>query len=277
MDFWRLRSAGLLAALCLGLPAAQAYAPNSGSAVAGDLDAIAGPYGIPADKFQAATSSADASAAFYVTEYNVSSSSSMGNSPVAVTGWKLTARVKTDVSLSDASSGDEGTIAAKQNKTQATTLYVEAPDGMTMGAQWRLCAVVYPGTTTTAAVDGTCKGVLSTECIQALTASAGASGPTGMDEQGNCSNFELPSRCTDSFPDGSGNLSAISGPFLFFLLLSLTTVVRNCCCVTVGLSELHTVHDDQLLNFPSKNSHQPDHPRQQALLRLRQRPDERRQ
>lgn len=203
------KTASLFAALCPYPPITQAYDPNSGSAVAGDLSSIAGPYGIPADKYESLTNSADASAAFNITGYNVSADSS--NSPVAVSGWKLTARVKTDVSLSDST---DNSSSSSSQKTEATTLYLEAPDGMTMGSSWRMCAVVYTGTASavanTTTVDGTCNGVLSSECIQALTASAGSSENTGMDNSGNCTDFVLPSRCTDDFPDGSGNNSAIS-------------------------------------------------------------------
>lgn len=222
MPSWR--STSLLAALCLYPPAAQAYSPNSGSAVAGDLAAIPGPYGIPSAKFQSATtsSSADASAAFNITGYNVSAAAT-GNSPVAVDGWKLAARLHVDVSLSDAAPNSSSLTDDDRTslKTEATTLYLEPPEGMTtMGSAWRICAVVYPGVAGAVAnsttVDGTCNGVLSTECIQALTASAGSSGDTGMDNAGDCTSFELPSRCTDAFPDGSGNNSAISKSSLIF-------------------------------------------------------------
>lgn len=218
MHSWRATC--LLATLALSLPSAQAYSPTSGSAVAGNLDAIAGPYGIPPDKFRSATSHADASAAFDITGYNVSAAAT-GNSPVAVAGWKLTARVTLDVSLSDATNGSSSSSSSQKN-SEATTLYLEAPEGMTMGAAWRICAVVYPGTASevanSTAVDGTCNGVLSTECIQALTASAGGSGDTGMDNGGTCTNFELPSRCTDGFPEGSGNMSAISESYFFHFI-----------------------------------------------------------
>lgn len=211
MQSRKLNTHLFLVALCLApSPIAHAYAPDSGSAVAGDLSSVPGPYGIPADKFASATQHADASAAFNITGYNVSADAGT-NSPVAVSGWTLTARVTTDVALSDA---NDSSLASQ--KTEATTLYLEAPGNMgaAMGAQWRLCAVVYPGTASAVAnstsVDGTCNGVLSAECLQALTASAGGSEDTGLDNSGNCTNFALPSRCTNDFPAGSGNLSAIS-------------------------------------------------------------------
>lgn len=258
---WRTTPSLLVALFLSPPPAAHAYAPDSGSAVAGDLSALAGPYGIPSDKFASATSSADASGAFSITGYNVSADT--GNSPVAVAGWTLTARVTTDVSLADS---DDSSVGDKSQKTEATTLSLEAPDDMTMGDQWRLCVVVYPGTASAVAnstsVDGTCNGVLSTECIQALTASAGGSGDTGLDNSGNCTNFELPSRCTDAFPDGSGNLSAIS-EFILFLSAAFTWDQRHLERSIVLLVGIYQY-------VLTSSSHQPDCPRQQAILRVRQ-------
>lgn len=213
-----LRSLALLALL----PAALAYGPGTGSSVAGNLSAAA-PWGIPPDKFASATKDADASASFNMTGYNVSSGAP---SPQSAAGWKLTAHVKDDVSLSDAVPPSGGQVS------EATTLYIEAPSQMSVDPSWRMCAVVYPGVASAVApgttVDGTCGSVLSSGCAQALQVS-GLTGKAGMDSEGNCMNFALPSRCSGDFPAGTGNVSAVGKyPLPFFLFLSAPRPLRTC-------------------------------------------------
>lgn len=188
---------------------ALAYDPGTGSAVAGNLSASA-PWGIPPDKFESATQSPDASAAFNVTGYNVSSSAP---SPQSAGGWVLAAGVKYDASLSDAA--DPPSDNDDDNVYQATTLYVQAPEGMALDESWRVCAAVWPGVRSSSSssdavvVDGTCRGVLSTGCLQALSV-AGASGTAGgMDAAGECASFALPEGCAGDFPSGTGNVSAV--------------------------------------------------------------------
>lgn len=189
-----------------------AYDPGTGSAVAGNLSTSA-PWGIPPDKFESATKSPDALAAFNATGYNVSSSAP---SPQSADGWVLAAGVKYDASLSDAT-GDVPT----GDVYQATTLYVEAPSGMTLADSWRVCAVVWPGvagaSNASSSLDGTCRGVLSTSCIQALGV-AGASGSSGMSETGECGGFALPEGCAGDFPSGTGNVTAVCEYFLCLLM-----------------------------------------------------------
>lgn len=190
----------LLALLAL-LPHILAYEPGTGSSVAGNLSASA-PYGISPSKFQSATNNPDDSAAFNITGYNITSSAP---SPQSASGWKLVARVKNDVSLSDAANPSDQVF-------EATTLYLEAPSGMSMDSSWRICGVVYPGVakniSTGTTVDGGCSTALSSGCLQALNV-AGTSGSSGMDDSGACTSFVLPDRCSGDFPTGTGNVSAV--------------------------------------------------------------------
>jgi hypothetical protein len=176
----------------------SAYDPSSGSVAAGDLSAAA-PYGLPASKFQSDTNKPDEAATFNITGYDVSTD----GTPQSVDGWKLEAAVKGAVSLSDATNSSVN----KNQVFEATTLYIQAPSGMKMADSWRMCTAVYPGLSNavdpTQAVDGSCNGVLSTDCIQAITVAAGGANSNGMDKSGNCTDFVLPARCTDAFPNDS--------------------------------------------------------------------------
>lgn len=182
----------------------SAYEPSSGSATSGDLS-VAAPYGIPASKFESDTNKPDEAATFNITGYDVSADST----PQSVDGWKLEAAVKGGVSLSDATNSSVN----KDQVFEATTLYIQAPDNMKMDDSWKMCAVVYPGLASsvdsTTAVDGSCSNVLSTDCVQALSVAAGGANSNGMDSNGNCTNFVLPARCTESFPSDSVRTTAI--------------------------------------------------------------------
>lgn len=188
----------------------SAYDPNTGSIASGDLSAAA-PYGIPASKFESDTNKPDEAATFNITGYDVSADST----PQSVDGWKLEAAVKAAVSLSDATNS----TVNKDQVFEATTLYIQAPDGMKIADSWRMCAVVYPGLTnsvdSSTVVDGSCSGILSTECVQAITVAAGGANSNGMDKSGNCTEFVLPARCTDAFPNDSVRTQAISMLSLF--------------------------------------------------------------
>ncbi|KKY30614.1 hypothetical protein UCDDA912_g09472 [Diaporthe ampelina] len=183
----------------------SAYDPNSGSIASGDLS-VAAPYGLPASNFESDTSKPDDAATFNITGYDVSAD----GTPQSVDGWKLEAAVKGGVSLSDATNS-----SVNQDQVfQATTLYIQAPDDMNMDDSWKMCAVVYPGLAnsvdSSTALDGSCSGVLSTECVQALSVAAGGTNSNGMDTSGNCTNFVLPARCTDAFPSDSVRTAAIT-------------------------------------------------------------------
>lgn len=190
----------------------SAYDPNTGSVATGDLSEAA-PYGLPASKFQSDTNKPDAAATFNITGYDVSADST----PQSVGGWKLEAAVKSGVSLSDATNSSVN----KDQVFEATTLFIQAPDNMKFADTWRMCAVVYPGLVnnvdSTTAVDGSCSGILSTECVQALTVAAGGANSNGMDKNGNCTEFVLPARCTEAFPNDSVRTQAIGtlSPFTF--------------------------------------------------------------
>lgn len=194
----------------------SAYEPNSGSVTSGDLS-VAAPYGIPASKFESDTNKPDEAATFNITGYDVSTDST----PQSVDGWKLEAAVKGSVSLSDATNSSVN----KDQVFEATTLYIQAPDNMKMDSSWKMCAVVYPGLASSVdsstAVDGSCSNVLSTECVQALSVAAGGANSNGMDSNGNCTNFVLPARCTDSFPSDSIRTTAIGTLSLLVLVHSL--------------------------------------------------------
>lgn len=183
----------------------SAYDPNTGSIATGDLSATA-PYGLPASKFQSDTNKPDAAATFNISGYDVSADST----PQSVDGWKLEAAVKSGVSLADATNSSVN----KAQVFEATTLYIQAPDDMKMADTWRMCAVVYPGLVNSVdpstAVDGSCNGILSTECVQALTVAAGGANSNGMDKNGNCTEFVLPARCTEAFPNDSVRIAAIA-------------------------------------------------------------------
>lgn len=193
----------------------SAYEPNSGSITSGDLS-VAAPYGLPASKFESDTNKPDEAATFNITGYDVSTDST----PQSVDGWKLEAAVKAGVSLSDATNSSVN----KDQVFEATTLYIQAPNDMKMDSSWKMCAVVYPGLANSVdsatAVDGSCNGVLSTDCVQALSVAAGGANSNGMDTNGNCTNFVLPARCTDSFPSDSVRTAAIG-------TLSLLSLVHS--------------------------------------------------
>lgn len=193
----------------------SAYEPSSGSATSGDLSVTA-PWGIPASKFESDTNKPDEAATFNITGYDVSADST----PQSVDGWKLEAAVKGGVSLSDATNSSVN----KDQVFEATTLYIQAPDNMKIDNSWKMCAVVYPGLASSVdsstAVDGSCSDVLSTECVQALSVAAGGANSNGMDSNGNCTNFVLPARCTDSFPSDSVRTPAIGTLPLLILVHS---------------------------------------------------------
>lgn len=181
-----------------------AYEPSSGSIASGDLG-VSAPYGIPASKFESDTNKPDEAATFNITGYDISADST----PQSADGWKLEAAVKGGVSLSDATNSSVN----KDQVFESTTLYIQAPDGMKMDSSWKMCAVVYPGLASSVdsstALDGSCSNVLSTDCVQALSVAAGGANSNGMDSNGNCTNFVLPARCTDSFPSDSVRTAAI--------------------------------------------------------------------
>ncbi|POS76780.1 hypothetical protein DHEL01_v204828 [Diaporthe helianthi] len=199
-----LTLAWLLAALDVSCHV-SAYDPNTGSSASGDLSTAA-PYGLPASKFQSDTNKPDAAAAFNIAGYDVSADST----PQSVDGWKLEVAVKSAVSLSDATNSSIN----KDQVFEATTLYIQAPNNMEFADSWRMCAVVYPGLVNSVdsftAVDGSCNGILSTDCVQALTVAAGGSNSNGMDKNGNCTEFVLPARCTEAFPNDSVRIQAIA-------------------------------------------------------------------
>ncbi|KAI3398752.1 hypothetical protein diail_8619 [Diaporthe ilicicola] len=183
----------------------SAYDPSSGSVASGDLS-LAAPYGLPASKFKSDTNKPDDAATFNITGYDVSTDSA----PQSADGWKLEAAVKESVALSDATNSSVN----KAQVFEATTLYIQAPSGTKMDPSWRMCAVVYPGLSNSVdastTVDGTCNGVLSTDCLQALSVAAGGATSNGMDTNGNCTTYVLPSRCTDAFPNDSVRTAAIA-------------------------------------------------------------------
>lgn len=187
---------------------AAAYDPTTGSSAQGNLSLHA-PYNLNPSTFDEATSSPDTSGAFNITGYNISSTTP---TPQSTTGWKLTARVTYDVSLNSSSF------------FEATTLYLETPTGMTMDDNtWKICAVVFTGAQGSGqTVDGTCNGVLSGSCFQALNV-AGTGGSSGMDANGACGQFSVPEACAGDFPAGTGNVSAICK----FLHLLIRHVMRH--------------------------------------------------
>lgn len=221
----------------------SAYEPNSGSSTSGDLSAAA-PFGLPPSKFESDTNKPDDAATFNITGYDVSTDST----PQSVDGWKLEAAVKGSVSLSDTTNSSVN----KDQVFEATTLYIQAPDDMKMDDSWKMCAVVYPGlassVASSTAIDGSCSNVLSTECVQALSVAAGGANSNGMDSNGNCTNFVLPARCTDSFPSDSVRTTAIGTS-------SVLSTRQQACSREVS-------------NIEPTRSNQPDRPRQQAVLRI---------
>lgn len=201
------------------ITAVGAYDPDTGSAVAGNLTASA-PWGVPPDKFESATKSPDASAAFSTLGYNVSDTAP---SPASVDGWTLAVGVAYDVSLSDAADAPAG-ADGDDAVFQATTLYLGPPAGMAMNDAWRICAAVFPGVAETAATaanaGGSCHEVLSSDCLLALGVTTG-----GMNGTGACNDIVLPERCNGDFPAGTGNISTV-GEFscLFFSCPSVGVV-----------------------------------------------------
>lgn len=188
-----LRRATILTAGFLYLMGVDSYESNTGSFVAGNLS-IDAPWSLPADNFVSGTNSPDSVASFNITGYNISANTP---SPQSASGWILSAAVKNDVSLSTSTNSSVN----RSSFFEATTLYVQAPTAMNMDSSWRICAVIYPGVdnldVSSSVVDGSCNGLLSGECLQALTV-AGTSGSNGMDDAGNCGSFVLPGRCDGS-------------------------------------------------------------------------------
>lgn len=179
----------------------QAYQPNTGSSVSGNL-LIAAPYGIPPNEFGNVTRRLTSSATFNITGYDVSSNAG-SRAPDATPGWTLTAGVTADVSLIDAS-------PSSKLDSEATTLFMQPPGGtVTVDPSWRICVVVYTGlaegvdVSGGTVVDGTCGDVLSGECVQAIQR-----GTSGIDNNGDCADYVLPSACTSEFPAESINSTA---------------------------------------------------------------------
>lgn len=214
-----LRLATLLAVGLSQSMYAYAYESNTGSSVAGNLS-INAPWSLPADSFASGTNSPDSVASFNITGYNISADTP---SPQSASGWELTAAVKNDVSLSTSTNSS----VDKNSVFEATTLYLQAPNDMDMDTSWRMCAVVYPGVdnlnVNSTAIDGTCNGVLSSGCLQALSV-AGASGTNGMDDAGNCGSFVLPGRCEGSL--STANVTAFgmclipTANFMFLIIVA---------------------------------------------------------
>lgn len=192
-DMNQLRRATILTACLWQSMSVYAYGSNIGSFVAGNLS-IGAPWSLPADDFESSTKSPDSVASFNITGYNISANTP---SPQSSSGWRLSAAVKNDVSLSTSTNSSVN----KSSVFEATTLYIQAPTGMEMDSSWRMCAVVYPGVDNlnvgNTVVDGGCSGVFSSGCLQALSV-AGTSGTNGMDDAGNCGSFVLPGRCEGS-------------------------------------------------------------------------------
>lgn len=180
--------------LLLAPTLATAYDPTTGSSAQGNLS-IHAPYSLGPSDFADATQSADTSGAFNITGYNISSTTP---TPQSITGWKLTAHVTYDVPLNSSSSFFE-----------ATTLYLEAPAGLTMDEdQWKICAVVFTGAQgRSPSLDGTCNGALSGGCLQALSV-AGTTASSPMSADGTCGQLSVPQACEGDFPAGTGNVSA---------------------------------------------------------------------
>lgn len=180
--------------------------PAGPSFVAGNLSAAA-PYGIPPAEFQKVTERLAASATFNITGYDVSSSPPADSSSTNVPGWTLTVGVTTDVSLLNAANSSNLDI-------EATTLFLAPPGGnVTLDPSWTICAVVFPGLEAEAAaaaanvstkVDGSCEGLLSSECIEAIQ-----SGSSGVSTNGTCGSYVLPSACSSQFPEEFANNTAI--------------------------------------------------------------------
>lgn len=182
-------------------------ANESGSFIAGNLNASA-PYGIPPSEFQQVTKRLDSSATFNITGYDVSRDAAP---TAAVPGWTLTVGVTTDVSLIDATNSSNLDF-------EATTLFIEPPGGhVALDPSWKICAVVFPGLAAAAAaasagaasnastsVDGTCDGMLSSECIRAIQTSS-----SGISDNGTCVDYALPSACSGQFAAESVNTTAI--------------------------------------------------------------------
>lgn len=196
-----------------------AYESSTGSFVAGNLS-INAPWSLPADTFASGTNSPDSVASFNITGYNISADTP---SPQSASGWKLTAAVNNDVSLSTSTNSS----VDKNAVFEATTLYIQARENMDMDTSWRMCVVVYPGVdnlnVNDTTIDGTCNGVLSSGCLQALSV-AGASGTNGMDNAGNCGSFVLPGRCDGSL--SATNMTAF-GMCLQSSLFSLSWLANN--------------------------------------------------
>lgn len=193
---------------------AHACEPGAGSFVTGNLNLTA-PYGIQPSEFREVTAWLSSSATFNITGYNVSAdlnpnatTTGADHGPEPISGWTLTVAVTTDVSLIDAANSSNLDF-------EATTLYIEPPGGSgnaTLLPSWRVCAVVYPGlpanssnssSSASVTVDGTCDNVLSRGCIQAIQ-----NGTTGMDSNGTCGEYVLPSACRDEFPAAVVNNTA---------------------------------------------------------------------
>lgn len=213
------RRINILAMAFSNLRGVFSYDSSAGSSVAGNLSDNA-PWSLPADVFASSASSPDFSASFNITGYNISANAP---SPQSVPGWKLTAAVKNDVSLSTSTNSS----VDKSSVFEATTLFIQAPADMTMDTSWRMCAVVYPGVngvnSNSTTVDGSCNGVLDSGCLQALNI-AGTSGPNGMDGAGNCGSFVLPAGCEGSI---SGTNMTAFGAFLYLFYSSRFLLLRQ--------------------------------------------------
>lgn len=192
----------MLSALAL-VHQTQAYQPNTGSSVSGNLH-VAAPYGLPPSEFGNITRRLTSSATFNITGYDVSSSAatntSSSSSSDAVPGWTMTAGVTADISLLDASPSSELDF-------EATTLFIQPPGGnVTLDPAWSICAVVFPGLADgvdVSVVDGTCGGVLSEGCVAAIQ-----NGTSGVDDDGRCVDYILPPACESEFPAESVNSTA---------------------------------------------------------------------
>lgn len=189
---------GITAAICV-VPHAYAYAPGSGSFAAGNLNNSA-PYGISPQLFGNVTQRLNSNATFNITGYNVSSSAG----PTAIPGWAVTVGITDDISLVNAAN-------SSNFDTEVTTLFISPPgSNVTMDPSWRICAVVFPGLAgpvpASTSINGTCNSVLSAACMRDIQ-----TGSSGMDGNGNCTNYSLPSSCASFFPTQSANSTTAFG------------------------------------------------------------------
>ena len=167
------------------------------------------PYGLNFSEFTHAITSPISNNSFPCTGYNTSTPAGPvdGTSDgYKIPGWGLDISVAANVPLTNSTSSAISEDDKKNKVAEVAVLSLTPPVGLQEMDEdnWRVCAIVFTGglsdTKTQDAqdkkLDGTCEGLVSSECVQELQVNSVAN---GTDRNGGCGNLGVPESCAEYF------------------------------------------------------------------------------